>query len=373
MEINCIFYSKVCEDGQKKYYICEVSSASIINPSTKIKAFVGRHQIGGFGSYSNKCVGKIQFYEAKVEYFPHGLNLIFSRLKSLEISNCGLKEISRNDLVGLEDLESLYLNDNQLTYLPKDLFRDMENMKIVQFCRNKLESIDSDMLKPLERNEAIDVNFRSNTKIDAFYRPGASGSVASMAELKRIIDEQFNKPAKPVASSQENFRNDEEFVEFKENFLSQLWQKGSFSDFVIITDGPEEFHVHKTVLGLRSSAFKEMFENNSDQNELKIESLEANSVEEFLRYIYTGEIAEKLNTKEVFALAARFKVETLKRKCEKKILDELDQSNAFKVFNLGQRYSSDEMKIKACEEIKKMFPHIDLPDNMMDQPEEIIS
>jgi hypothetical protein len=61
----------------------------------------------------------------------------------------------------------------------------------------------------------------------------------------------------------------------------------------------------------------------------------------------------------------------LRKECEKKILDELDQSNAFIVFNIGQRYQSDELKVRAFEEIKKMFPHIDLPDSMMDQPEKI--
>jgi hypothetical protein len=52
----------------------------------------------------------------------------------------------------------------------------------------------------------------------------------------------------------------------------------------------------------------------------------------------------------------------MRKECAKKILDELDQSNAFKVFNIGQRYQSDELKVRAFEEIKKMISHIDLPD-----------
>jgi hypothetical protein len=214
-----------------------------------------------------------------------------------------LKEISRKDLNGLENLVGLCLGNNELTSLPEDLFVNMKNLKMVSFFNNKLEFIDSKMLKPLKKNQMKSVNFSENTNINAFYESGNSDSVASLEELMRIIDEKCKKPTRHAKSSHE-----EEFDEFKNNFLAELWANGKFSDFVIIADGPKEFHVHKTVLGLRSSAFNEMFENNFDQKELKIENLEADSVK-FLRFIYTGKMSEKFNTKEVFALAAKFKVE----------------------------------------------------------------
>jgi hypothetical protein len=150
----------------------------------------------------------------------------------------------------------------------------MKNLKKVSFYDNKLEFIDSKMLKPLKENQAKSVEFRGNTNIDACYEPGNSRSVASLEDLMKIIDEKCKKPAKHAESS-----NEEEFDEFKNNFFAELWANEKFSDFVIIADGPKVFHVHKNVLGLRSSAFNEMFENNFDQKELKIENLEANSVE----------------------------------------------------------------------------------------------
>jgi hypothetical protein len=109
----------------------------------------------------------------------------------------------------------------------------------------------------------------------------------------------------------------------------------------------------------------------NDQKELKIENIAANSVEDFLCFIYTGKLSENFNAKEVFALAARFKVDTLKFDCEEKISNELDESNVFQIFNMGQRYSSECLKRKAFEEIKKMFVHFKLPNSIMDHPEEI--
>jgi hypothetical protein len=362
MEIQCTFESGPWFDGITRYY-CVVTSASITEPNTTVKAFLGTRQNGK----TNGDVEGIFFTGAKVGFVPRGLHLIFPRLNGLMIGNCGLKEISRKDLDGLENLETLFLCDNQLTSLPRDLFVNMKKLKRVLFSRNKLEFVSSQMLQPLLESGATWVDFTNNTKINATYRSGKSGSVASLQDLMKEIDEKCEKPVKDPAKGTLN----DDFDEYKNKVFTDLWKTGKFSDFVIIAEGPKEFAVHRSVLGTRSSGFAEMFENNFDQKELKIENLAAESVEQFLRFIYTGELSEKFNTKEVFALAAKFKIEALKSYCEEIILQELDPSNAFKVFNLGQRYSSDEMKRQAFEEIKKMFPLIDLHENLINMPEEM--
>jgi hypothetical protein len=59
-------------------YTCKVTEASITNPETTIKSFIGNHKPGKI----NKDVEAIYFLGTKVEYFPRGLHLIFPRLES---------------------------------------------------------------------------------------------------------------------------------------------------------------------------------------------------------------------------------------------------------------------------------------------------
>jgi Leucine-rich repeat (LRR) protein len=60
----------------------------------------------------------------------------------LKSGTADLKVISKEDLAGLEKLEELYLINNELTSLPKDLFDDMKMLKSVSFKLNELEKID---------------------------------------------------------------------------------------------------------------------------------------------------------------------------------------------------------------------------------------
>jgi Leucine-rich repeat (LRR) protein len=360
MDIKCEYKTLKWADDKERYS-CFVTTASITNPNISIKAFIGNHVTGK----TNEDVEGILFQNTKVEYFPRGLHLFFPHLKCLKIINCGLKKIFRRDLNGFENLVELDLDNNQISTLPRNLLVNMKQLKIFIVRNNKLEFVSSQMLQPLVENKASRVSFFGNPKINDYYNSKHSlSSVVSLEALMKQIDEKCNKPIENP--------HDDDFYEFQKDFTIKLWETGKFSDFVVIAaERQKEFRVHKSVLGLRSSAFEEMFENNPDQTELKIESLKVESIEEFLRFIYTGKTSEKFNTKEVFALAAKFKVEALKCDCEEMILNELDRSNAFKTFYLGHRYSSHDLKRSAFEEIKKMLPYITLNENLIDEPEEM--
>lgn len=120
------------------FYTCFIESALITKRRTEIKPIEGIHLLGkNYNVVQGICFNKNK-NETVIEYFPRNLKRFFPRLIGLYIDNCGLKEISCDDLRGLEALEFLGLSFNLLTSLPNDLFTNMPKLKVISFCGNKL-------------------------------------------------------------------------------------------------------------------------------------------------------------------------------------------------------------------------------------------
>lgn len=147
-----------------------------------------------------------------------------------------------------------------------------------------------------------------------------------------------------------------------------LWMSGRFSDFNFFI-GSEKFELHKVVLGTQSSLFEEIFENEMKgihEMELKIENAKTKAVAEFLRFFYTGEDSSDENLIEVLELAFKFDVQKLRLKCEQSILKIINDANAFRVFTVGRLVDSTTLKEKAFDQIKGMFPDLELEKDMVD-------
>jgi hypothetical protein len=82
----------------------------VAKPGVKVRAIIGKHQAGR----SNEDVTAMEFSCARLLYVPQGIDMFFRSLSSLEIENCGLKTISRDDLFGLESLKTLLIRSNKL-------------------------------------------------------------------------------------------------------------------------------------------------------------------------------------------------------------------------------------------------------------------
>jgi Leucine-rich repeat (LRR) protein len=188
MELKCEFSYVARKTIQS--YSCVVKEASITEPDTNIKEFIGEHRPGK----SNEGVDAIDFQATTLHYFPRGLNKIFPSLKTLIINNCGLKSITRDDLHGLEKLEVLDLRLNQLQWLPSNLLDGMKNLKRVIFHSNKLECVSSKILSPIVRNHLEYVSFEANTKINNFFGPEYGATSKTVHELMEIIDKNCGKP-----------------------------------------------------------------------------------------------------------------------------------------------------------------------------------
>jgi hypothetical protein len=120
--------------------------------------------------------------------------------------------------------------------------------------------------------------------------------------------------------------------------------------------------------------FTAMFENDMQEqrtNNMKIEDFTYIAVEQFLDFLYTGNVQDETNAMELFALAAKYDVPKLKSSSENVVLKNLNKANAFEIFKLAHLYSAPIMKKKAFSKVKTTFTGRELSDNMIDEPERL--
>lgn len=362
MNLKCVFRLGRCTIHPNKY-TCVVTSALITKPETVVQSIEGDHIEGK----SNRDVEAIAFRDAKVEYFPRGLNTVFPHLKSCFIRNCSLKKITKQDLVGLENLTSLGIVSCKVKSLPDDLLENMKQLKHISFEDNQIERLSSRVFQPVLENNLALIELRKNKIIDDFYgktHPKSSDSVESIEKLMKIIDKKYKK------------RSNDDFTKmFAEKFtkgFEDMWSTGKFSDFTIVV-GNREFRVHKSVLAIQSSVFAAIFETDSEnsRHQMTIEDFSVESVEEFLRYFYTGVLPEKSNNMEIYSLSAKFKISNLKSVFKEDIIHNLDSSTAIETFSLGHLHDDDELKLKSLHLISCLFPDHSLNIKLIENPEKL--
>lgn len=368
MEVKCEFsYGDWSGNPTMRLYTCRVSEASIKEVNTTIRKFIGVHE----GGKSDNDVEALIFNDTIVRYFPRGVSKIFPRLLALQISDCRLQSITRDDLHGLETLVSLSLFKNKLISLPENLLHNMRNLKRITLMHNDIDCLSSQMLKPLLNNGLTRAHFGKNKSIDAFYEPGCLGSVNSVDELMKIIDLKCKKPIADVEILVPSLN--EPFKELLIQGIKDLWMSRRLSDFTIKV-GSNEFRVHKFVLAIHSPKFASMLEEDNDENEVNemaMKDVNLEAVEDFFRYLYTGEMSIHSDVLEIFAIAAKLGVTTLRNICEKKILDQLQESNAYKIFMLGHAFKSEVLKKAAFEKIRILLSDFKVSDEMIQNPESI--
>lgn len=105
---------------------------------------------------------------------------------------------------------------------------------------------------------------------------------------------------------------------------------------------------------------------------MKIFEFETEVAEEFLQFIYTGQIQDEVeNIMDLYCIAAKFKVQPLITHCESKIKESVNIENAFDILVIANSYESQVLKEKAFEMIKLKFPNANLNQELMNKPEDV--
>lgn len=347
MELKCQFEVASWRDGER--YTCIIETASIMEPRMSIKSIQGTHET----AMADNDVVAVIFRNTTVEYFPLGLNEIFPNLTAIEFHKCRMKQISRTDLVGHENLIILSFPGNKLISLPDDLFVNTSKLQWIIASDNCID-VSKKLFEPLNMKEMKELDFTNNRSIHAAFKEG-NGT------LKDFMDEIDKTDCDPstvdVKKSTDPFKK-----------LMEFQAKGMFTDFTIKVR-EKEYKIHKAILAAQSSVFEELLSSDGQQGEKitkKIKHFTDEAFEEFMDSFYGGQVRKGV-VMELFELAVEFEVPNLKETCEEMIVECLEMSNALEVYNIGHERDSDILKRGAFSELMKLFS--DLDESLFDEVE----
>lgn len=128
-------------------YRCEVTSNDVEKPNTEV-TFDGVY----LPNKTDKDVEWLCIAKKNVKFLPKNLHKKFKNIVELTVYSCGVEKISKLDLAGLENLQLLNLNDNNLTSLLDDLFASTKKLEKIYLWRNQLQHVSSNLFDPICSN-----------------------------------------------------------------------------------------------------------------------------------------------------------------------------------------------------------------------------
>ncbi|KFM65543.1 Protein roadkill, partial [Stegodyphus mimosarum] len=137
--------------------------------------------------------------------------------------------------------------------------------------------------------------------------------------------------------------------------LLRLYESGKSSDVTIVV-GSRTFLAHKFIICARSCVFSKMFETEMEEkkkNSVTISDVKPHIIDEMLRFMYSGTLKKSLNgtAMKLYAAADKYDVQALKKVCLGYLKSNLSVNNVFKVFQVADLHSDNDLCESAFEYI----------------------
>lgn len=170
VEFNCMF---------TRSYKCDVISGTI---RTRNEALVTR--VYGFheNSRSNQDVLVFDARMVSLSYFPRNLNLYLPKVTTIFVEK-GLQDITKEDLRQYPKLLEIYLSDNEIEWIEKDLFIYNPQLQLVFFDRCKIKYVDPNVFDHL--NMLVFLGFDNNICDSGHQENNRNGVLNLIQSIKR--------------------------------------------------------------------------------------------------------------------------------------------------------------------------------------------
>lgn len=133
-------------------YQCEVHKLVITKPNQTLTAINGYHHEDD----SSRDVVTLKIIEQIVNFLPSGVSQHFPYLTVLRIWSSGLRSFTQEDVRNMKYLTDLSLSGNFLESLDSDLFNYNPRLIKVDFTRNRIKHVGSNLMRPLRSLSVID-------------------------------------------------------------------------------------------------------------------------------------------------------------------------------------------------------------------------
>lgn len=399
MEIFCLFGNYKFQDG-REYYSCIIDNQQI--PENIELTFTGEH----LSEKTHNDVSKVWFSTCTLTRVPQHLTKSFPNMTILSVTNSGLQNICKSDVTEYKKLKIFICDENEIEFLPGDLFKGFENLEWISFARNDMSIIEPNILNGLSELKFVD--FSGNTKVMAEC-PIYTEFECSNLTLQKFKDELLQKFLKSDIEFVKNYfakfenriqelENHEEYLingietmlsiqndacvpvqevqvsnqqneELLVTDLKKYIKNDNSKDFKIIIN-EEEFRIHKFLLSARSPAFADILQKYPAVNTLNLASVSAEVFKIINEFIYEDKFPQEadIDYLKLFIAAGRFKIEDLKNYAGMKVIDLVNGENCFEMFNLGHKYGHSVLRQKSFNEIKIKYPKVELdmePDDLV--------
>ncbi|CAG9809060.1 unnamed protein product [Chironomus riparius] len=419
MNFFCEFAEFTFKHGGKVYG-CTVKNQHI--PENIDLNFQGLHWFGK----SFLDVQDVQFSDCTVTKVPQGLTRIFPNLRILCINNSKLKKISKNDLIEYRHFETFFFEQNELEFLPGDLFEDFQNIEWMSFFGNQLEVIEYNILDGLTKLKFV--CFTLNQNYDKCYSVYPDyDSNASLEDVKKDLLDKFFSRHKMLTDLRDSLKilvkekvelqaaneklkvdNDllvgfekkmykdilklrntqkklEDEIEELENpepncskvqhlsgifgDVKDLIKDDKFKDFEI-TVGDETFRVHKFLLIARCLTLSDILINDPKIECINFTYISADIIKLVVDFIYTDEFPRNkdINYLQLFIAASRLKIAELQNFSATKVFDQINAENALYILKMSNKYNHAWLMQQTFNKIKEIRPKIELEDEWAKQP-----
>ncbi|CAG9811222.1 unnamed protein product [Chironomus riparius] len=394
MKVQCNYYEHSWPNYPNKFYCCEVRSQQIVDDQEL--EFIGNH----LNCKTSNDVTFIYFCNCNLNKLPKNLSKVFPNLNIIVISYSKLKTICKNDLSGFKKLKIFSCCNNDIEFVPGNLFEDLRCLEWITFYINKkLKIIEPNLLNKLENLKCVHLekNLNHNIEFTVWNSP-----TSTLDEVKNDLAEKFFaldlpsvkdfimkqkdplKELKKYLTKVKTTKANEKILKLKNEItkdsiqndllgdLKKFLQNENVKDFKIII-GSKEFMVHKFLLAARSPTLAETFSENPDAESLKLIDITEEMFEKILKFLYTDELPGEagMNYVQLFGAAGRLQIIELKNFAVEKILENISNLNALELLTMANRYKNDELIHAAFEEVKKKYPEIPFKDDWSKDPERI--
>jgi len=370
MKIDCS-YIKEYND-----YTCIIDSQDI-SPDADLE-FIGNHS----DSYNSDDVTKIIFDNCDMIKIPRGLKKFFKNLIKIKLQDTSLKILSKLDLIECKDIKEFHSKDNEIEFLPGDLFEGFKSLEKISFAEdNNLKFIEPTILDGLENLKYADFgpSYRSDPNT-VLSKPNRVQKLLKGKVSAQPVEEWMKHPLstemlrrfykqlyiKNLKLQVENLELKDLESKYKESIyvdLNTFIQDETTKDFKIIIEN-REFPVHKFLLAARSPTLAEILKNNPEVENLNLVDISVEIFDIILKFLYTDELPgdDGMNFLQLFAAAGKLKIEELKEFAARKIIEQINAENSLEILNLSNKYEHDELKLEAFNEIRAKYPKVDIKD-----------